>query len=140
MGRHSAPRSSRPDALAGVLCSFSKVQQSHVDSLLLIAERTVADVSRHEPSVIKDPRLSWTFHFWKPMLERPMCVLVYKDPIDNAISLAENYEKSSAPRALQFTVCRNTTVCVGGRAAKQARRHAGEAAALPVIWGCGSGR
>lgn len=57
----------------------------------------MADVSRHEPFVIKDPRLCWTFEFWKPLLDRPLCVIVYKDPIENSISLAENYLKSSTP-------------------------------------------
>lgn len=77
-------------------CSFSHVQKPHVDELLLMAERTLADVSRHEPFIIKDPRLCWTFTFWKALLQRPVCVIMYKDPIVNAINLAENAKSSTS--------------------------------------------
>lgn len=40
------------------------------------------------PWVIKDPRLSVLLPFWLPLLEKPVAVLVYRDPIEVAHSLA----------------------------------------------------
>jgi hypothetical protein len=39
------------------------------------------------PWVIKDPRLCLLFPFWRRLLERPLCVLVHRDPLPVARSL-----------------------------------------------------
>lgn len=39
--------------------------------------------------VIKDPRLCLLLPFWRELLERPLCILVYRDPLSVARSLAQ---------------------------------------------------
>ncbi len=47
----------------------------------------VAELDRHRPWVIKDPRLCVLLPFWRPLLERPVCVLTHRDPLAIARSL-----------------------------------------------------
>src|SRR4051812_41037362 len=48
----------------------------------------VRDLDRHGSWVIKDPRLCLLFPFWRDILERPLCVLIYREPLPVARSLA----------------------------------------------------
>lgn len=66
-------------------------------SRLTDAERTplqqhargiVRELDAHGSWVIKDPRLCLLFPFWREVLERPFCILVYRDPLSTARSLA----------------------------------------------------
>lgn len=52
------------------------------------AREIVRDLDRHGPWVIKDPRLCLLFPFWREILERPFCVLIYREPLPVARSLA----------------------------------------------------
>jgi hypothetical protein len=52
------------------------------------ALRVVRDLDRHGPWVIKDPRLCVLFPFWREILERPVCILTYREPLPVARSLA----------------------------------------------------
>jgi hypothetical protein len=52
------------------------------------ALQVVRDLDRHGPWVIKDPRLCVLFPFWREILERPVCILTYREPLPVARSLA----------------------------------------------------
>jgi hypothetical protein len=52
------------------------------------AREIVRDLDRHGSWVIKDPRLCLLFPFWREILEHPLCVLIYREPLPVARSLA----------------------------------------------------
>ncbi|MBW8879478.1 MAG: hypothetical protein JF614_31475 [Acidobacteria bacterium] len=52
------------------------------------AREIVRDLDRHGSWIIKDPRLCLLFPFWREILERPLCVLIYREPLPVARSLA----------------------------------------------------
>ncbi len=52
------------------------------------ARAIVRDLDRHGSWVVKDPRLCLLFPFWREILERPLCVLIYREPLPVARSLA----------------------------------------------------
>lgn len=52
------------------------------------AREIVRDLDRHGSWVVKDPRLCLLFPFWREFLERPLCVLIYREPLPVARSLA----------------------------------------------------
>jgi hypothetical protein len=51
------------------------------------AREIVRELDRHGSWVVKDPRLCLVFPFWRQVLERPLCVLVYREPLPVARSL-----------------------------------------------------
>lgn len=53
------------------------------------------DLGRHRPWVIKDPRMVLFAHHWVKQAEDAICVIAYRDPLENAISLARNVKKSA---------------------------------------------
>jgi hypothetical protein len=52
------------------------------------ARTIVGELDQHGPWVIKDPRLCLLFPLWREVLEHPFCVLIYRDPLPVARSLA----------------------------------------------------
>lgn len=48
----------------------------------------VRDLDRHGSWFIKDPRLCLLFPFWREVLERPLCLLIHREPLPVARSLA----------------------------------------------------
>ena len=44
---------------------------------------------------MKDPRMGLLLSLWKPHMPEMVCLIVLKDPVRNAISLARNVRKSS---------------------------------------------
>ena len=52
------------------------------------AREVVRDLDRHGSWVVKDPRLCLLFPFWREILERPFCILIYREPLPVARSLA----------------------------------------------------
>ena len=59
------------------------------------AQKHVADMNRHQPWVIKDPRMALVMPLWRKHIHDLVCVFVHKDPIKNSISLASNPGKSN---------------------------------------------
>ena len=47
----------------------------------------LADLDAHAPWVLKDPRLCLTLPFWRPLLSRPVAVVVSRNPAEIATSL-----------------------------------------------------
>lgn len=56
------------------------------------ARETVRDLDGHGSWVIKDPRLCLLFPFWREILERPFCILIHREPLPVARSLAARDE------------------------------------------------
>jgi hypothetical protein len=56
--------------------------------LLERARGIAAEMDRHGPWVIKDPRLCLLLPLWRRVLERPICILVHRSPLAVAASLA----------------------------------------------------
>jgi hypothetical protein len=52
------------------------------------AREVVRELDRHGPWVVKDPRLCLLFPFWRQILADPFCVLIHRDPLPVARSLA----------------------------------------------------
>jgi hypothetical protein len=52
------------------------------------ARAIVRDLDRHGSWVVKDPRLCLLFPFWREFLERPLCILIHREPLPVARSLA----------------------------------------------------
>ncbi|MDD2816285.1 MAG: glycosyltransferase [Thiotrichaceae bacterium] len=57
------------------------------------AQEIVLGLDAHRPWMMKDPRLNLLLPLWLPLLELPVCVYVYRSPIQVAQSLAarENF-------------------------------------------------
>ncbi|MFO1241943.1 MAG: sulfotransferase [Rickettsiales bacterium] len=49
----------------------------------------ILEMDGHRPWVMKDPRMCLTFPFWKTLLEVPVLVVVYRDPVEVAVSLRQ---------------------------------------------------
>jgi hypothetical protein len=52
------------------------------------AREIVRELDRQGSWVVKDPRLCLLFPFWREILEHPFCVLIYREPLPVARSLA----------------------------------------------------
>lgn len=47
----------------------------------------ILNLDAHRPWVVKDPRLCLTYSYWRPLLEVPVGVVVYRSPLEAARSL-----------------------------------------------------
>lgn len=65
--------------------SFS---QSSRDKFDAIASRLILGMDSFRPWFLKEPRFCLTFPLWKKHLEVPLCVYVYRDPVEVARSLS----------------------------------------------------
>jgi hypothetical protein len=66
---------------------LSRLQEKHRSELEDRARSIVRALDDHRPWVIKDPRLCVLFPFWRKLLDRPVCVLIDRDPLAVARSL-----------------------------------------------------
>jgi hypothetical protein len=53
------------------------------------ARELIRQFDAQGPWIFKDPRLCLLFPFWRQLLERPFCVLIYRDPLPVARSLED---------------------------------------------------
>lgn len=67
------------------LCRLAEAERT---PLRQHARGIVRELDAHGSWVIKDPRLCLLFPLWREVLERPFCILVYRDPLAAARSLA----------------------------------------------------
>jgi hypothetical protein len=65
----------------------SKKKRDAAKDTLLRMKNIVLELDAHRPWVMKDPRLCITFPYWKPLLELPVAVVVYRDALEVATSL-----------------------------------------------------
>jgi hypothetical protein len=57
------------------------------DKLRQTMKVLILNLDAHRPWFLKDPRLCLTFPAWRPLLEVPLAVLAYRDPVEIAVSL-----------------------------------------------------
>lgn len=58
-----------------------------LDEFLTRARRIVLEMDAHRPWVIKDPRMCLVLPLWRRVLEVPVCIHVYRSPVEVAASL-----------------------------------------------------
>jgi hypothetical protein len=51
-------------------------------------QRLIAEMDAHRPWFLKDPRLCLTLPAWQPLLKTPVAVIVHRNPLEIAVSLA----------------------------------------------------
>lgn len=78
--------------LAGWECSWSSLAQLPEQPEATAEQQhtirnIILEMDAHRPWVMKDPRLCVTLPVWRPYLEIPLCVMVYRDPLEIAKSL-----------------------------------------------------
>jgi hypothetical protein len=71
---------------------LSRLEEGEGARLRERAREIVRDLDGHGPWVIKDPRLCLLFPFWREVLENPFCILLYREPLPVARSLAARDE------------------------------------------------
>ena len=52
-----------------------------------VIQEIVVNMDAHRPWFVKEPRFCLTFGVWRPVLEMPVCVLIFRNPLDVAKSL-----------------------------------------------------
>ncbi len=80
-------------ALGASWCEVADFDLSRLDEprRAAFAERArdvLGDLDRHGSWVVKDPRLCLLLPFWRGLLERPFCLLIHREPLAVARSLA----------------------------------------------------
>ena len=54
-----------------------------------VIRKIVVNLDAHRPWFLKEPRFCLTFSVWRSVLEMPVCVLIFRNPLDVAKSLNE---------------------------------------------------
>ena len=67
--------------------NLENISQESSEALAQKLQSLLLEIDAHRPWVIKDPRLCVTFPFWYPFLEIPICIHIYRNPIQVAKSL-----------------------------------------------------
>lgn len=70
-------------------------------------ERLITGLDTNRPWLIKDPRLCITFPLWKNALEIPVCVHIYRNPLQIANSL---YKRNNIPIKTGIALWENYTI------------------------------
>lgn len=82
--------------LASLQMSWDNVSELTADKLATLAEHAefiprlrdiIFNLETQRPWLVKDPRLCLLLPLWKPLLEVPICVYIYRNPIQVAKSL-----------------------------------------------------
>lgn len=81
--------------LAAAGCSWDRVSNFHLNNIQGVNEVTlraklrsiILSLDAHRPWFIKDPRACLTFPWYRDLLEVPVVILVYRDPLEVAQSL-----------------------------------------------------
>lgn len=65
----------------------ARLDDERLDTLRRRAKDFVIGLDASRPWAVKDPRMCLLLPFWRPLLERPLCVLVNRNPLEVAKSL-----------------------------------------------------
>lgn len=63
------------------------ISEDSRDDFFKMAKKIVNGIDAHRPWMIKDPRNCITFSLWRSLLELPVCVQVFRNPYEVALSL-----------------------------------------------------
>ena len=81
-----------------MLADWRRAQPSMVLPDLVFRMRSIVlNMDAFRPWVLKDPRLCLTLPWWMPLLEVPVAVLLYRDPLEITRSL--NHRNGMTPRS-----------------------------------------
>jgi len=67
--------------------TIDEIPTTVIEELQLNARKILLGLDSHRPWVVKEPRFCLTFPLWKKLLDFPVCVHVYRSPIQVAQSL-----------------------------------------------------
>ncbi len=70
-----------------MVSSPTKKDLKSLDATITAMKNIVLELDAHRPWVMKDPRLCVTMPYWKPLLEVPVAIVMYRDPLEVAMSL-----------------------------------------------------
>jgi hypothetical protein len=68
---------------------LSRIDDSARKSFVTRSREIASSLNKHGPWMMKDPRLSIVFPIWREALDRPVCVLVWREPSAVARSLSK---------------------------------------------------
>jgi hypothetical protein len=74
--------------------SIEKIPQEELKRVQQTIRSIVLELDAHRPWFVKEPRLCLLFPVWRPLLELPVCIHIYRHPLEVAISLRERNQLS----------------------------------------------
>jgi len=69
--------------------SIEKIPQEELQHVQEEIRSIVLELDAHRPWFVKEPRLCLLFPVWRPLLGMPVCVHIYRHPLEVALSLRE---------------------------------------------------
>jgi GT2 family glycosyltransferase/predicted O-methyltransferase YrrM/glycosyltransferase involved in cell wall biosynthesis len=69
--------------------SIEKIPQEELQHVQEKIRSIVLELDAHRPWFVKEPRLCLLFPVWRPLLGMPVCVHIYRHPLEVALSLRE---------------------------------------------------
>jgi hypothetical protein len=67
----------------------SRVPEQALEGFEADAAKILTDLESHRPWIAKDPRFCLLLPLWLRLLDRPVCVMVHRDPVEIALSLKQ---------------------------------------------------
>ncbi|PYK15499.1 MAG: hypothetical protein DME55_13635 [Verrucomicrobia bacterium] len=74
--------------------SIEKIPEEELKRVQQTICSIVLELDAHRPWFVKDPRLCLLFPVWRPLLELPVCIHIYRHPLEVALSLRERNQLS----------------------------------------------
>jgi len=74
--------------------SIEKIPEEELKRVQQTICSIVLELDAHRPWFVKDPRLCLLFPVWRPLLELPVCIHIYRHPLEVALSLHERNQFS----------------------------------------------
>lgn len=87
---------------SGLGLNLKRVSQCESQGFNCFVAKELNHLERHQPWVIKDPRMPLLMELWRDKLTRPICLFVYKDPVQVSLHLAAMGHKSGHLTAEQW--------------------------------------
>lgn len=66
---------------------LTTISQEPLDNFYEKARLLITELNKHSSWIIKDPRLCIVLPLWKKLLDRPICIIIWRDPLAVAKSL-----------------------------------------------------
>jgi glycosyltransferase involved in cell wall biosynthesis len=74
--------------------SIEKISEEELKRVQQTICSIVLELDAHRPWFVKEPRLCLLFPVWRPFLEMPVCIHIYRHPLEVAVSLHERNQFS----------------------------------------------
>jgi O-antigen biosynthesis protein len=74
--------------------SIEKIPEEELKHVQQTIRSIVLELDAHRPWFVKEPRLCLLFPVWRPLLELPVCIHIYRHPLEVALSLRERNQLS----------------------------------------------